>query len=109
MVFTTTMKKSAGLMRGRVTFVNCRQRPAPSMRADSYRSSGTACSAASRMITVQPTVHRPMMMSPGFTNDGYVVQEGPSMPIVRSIALISQYEPLTSGKNRKQLDKGGCH
>src|SRR3990172_2829949 len=54
---TTEAKNSVGESMGRVTCQNCAQRPAPSIRALSYSSSGIVWSPASTM-----TVNRPMFI-----------------------------------------------
>jgi len=61
-VSITIKKKMVGESSGSVTWRNCSQKPAPSMRAASYNSSGIPCMPASMMIVFSPSASQMVTM-----------------------------------------------
>ena len=77
----TTTKTNTGRKKGMVICQKTRTVLAPSMRAASFRSSGTFCKPAKKKSELKPThVHKPRMISDGITRFASRSQAGPSMP-----------------------------
>src|SRR5690625_539913 len=102
-----TRKKMVPEIIGIVTRVVCCQKFAPSTRADSYNSCGTLRSAANRMMTDDPTVHKLIKIMPGFTQLGSVVQLGPEIPNSDKNLLMTPSWPLNNSNNMIPTATGG--